>query len=227
VASASTRCSQSATSSAGSNSGDASRTATAAAPARRSNNGAAERSARTYGRGGPSRRPCDRVARVTRLGSRFRHRFSFAAGAWRFAAGRALSARRPAVGPRARLVLWRDLRRRPPQHDELADLLHGRRIYRRADAFEHRSSFIAHLTEKTHLDQFVRAQIDVDFSNYRGGQPMMPDAHDRMQMMGLGAKLSTTYGSYRQHASILAHRGAGQRISARPAGARPWQPISA
>jgi hypothetical protein len=110
-------------------------------------------------------------------------------------------------------------------------LLHGRRIDRRANTLEQHTTFVACLAENAHLDQFVRAQIDVDFTNHRRRQPVLTDADDGMQMMRLGAKLSKSCGCDRRHAAILAHTEAAKRrepkVSVRPAAAPPCRPISA
>jgi len=86
-------------------------------------------------------------------------------------------------------------------------LLHGRRIERRANTLEQRTTLVACLAENAHLDQFVGAQIDVDFTDHRRRQPVLTDADDGMQMMRLGPKLSTSCGCDRRHSRILAHAG--------------------
>jgi len=57
-----------------------------------------------------------------------------------------------------------------------------------ADAPEHRVALGALVAERTDLDQLVRIQVDVDFVQHRGRQPVLADADHRMQVMRLRAK---------------------------------------
>jgi len=98
----------------------------------------------------------------------------------------------------------------PPQHQQFADMLDGCRVQRCANALQHGIALVALVAEHPYLDQLVRQQVDVELVQDRGGQPVLTDAHDRMQMMRLGAKRPAPGGSQRFHRGILSDRGRRQ-----------------
>jgi len=82
-------------------------------------------------------------------------------------------------------------------------VLHRRRVERSTDAFEHRFALLAILVEYADLDEFVGKQVHVDLMQYRGGQTMMTDNDDRMQVVRLRAQLAAVGGSDCRHGDIL------------------------
>jgi len=87
-----------------------------------------------------------------------------------------------------RRFFLRLLRLRPPDDQHLAEMLDGGGAERIADAREHRVAFGALVARGADLDQLVRAEIDVDFMQHRGRQPVLADADHRMQVVRLRAK---------------------------------------
>jgi hypothetical protein len=65
-------------------------------------------------------------------------------------------------------------------------VLHGRRAELGANLSQHRIALAASVAERAHLDQLVRAQVDIDLLEHRRRQPVLADRHDRMQMVGAG-----------------------------------------
>jgi hypothetical protein len=82
-------------------------------------------------------------------------------------------------------------RTRPPQHEQLAELLDGGAFQRRADLLEHRRSSSAVVVEHAYLDEFVREQCDVDLVQHGRRQAVMTDRHDRVQRMRPRAQLAS------------------------------------
>ena len=78
-------------------------------------------------------------------------------------------------------------------------MLHRGRGELGADLTQHRIALAADIAERAHLDQLVRAQIDVDLANHRGCQTVLPDRDDGVQVMGAGAKRAPFGGSYGEH----------------------------
>ena len=74
----------------------------------------------------------------------------------------------------------------------------------RTDLREHRLARIAIGVEHPHLDQFVREQVDVDFVQHARGKPLLPDAHDRVQPLRLGAQITALGRGQGQHGSSVA-----------------------
>jgi len=66
-------------------------------------------------------------------------------------------------------------------------MLHRRCVEAVADPGEQRLAFASIVAEHANLDQLVRQQIDVDFVQHRGREPMVADGDDRMERMRLGA----------------------------------------
>ena len=89
--------------------------------------------------------------------------------------------------------------RRPPQDQQLADVLHGRRGKLSADLPEHRVALTPDVAERAYLDQLVRAQVDVDFLKDGRRQAMLADRNDGVQMMRPGAQLAPLDGSQGEH----------------------------
>jgi hypothetical protein len=102
---------------------------------------------------------------------------------------------------RARRFLFglRFARCRPPQNQQLAYVLHRGRGELGADLSQHRIALAADIAERAHLDQLVRAQIDVDLANDRGCQTVLPDRDDGVQVMGAGAERAPFGGTYGEH----------------------------
>jgi len=90
-------------------------------------------------------------------------------------------------------------RGRPPQNQKLAYVLHRRRAELGADLSQHRITLAADIAERAHLDQLVRAQVDVDLANDGGRQPVLADRNDGMQMMRAGTQRAPFGGSYGEH----------------------------
>jgi len=90
-----------------------------------------------------------------------------------------------------RRVLWG----RPPQNQQLPYVLHRGRAELRADLSQHRFALAADVAEGAHLDQLVRAQVDVDLANDRRCQTVLADRDDRVQMMGTGTQRAPFGGS--------------------------------
>ena len=57
-----------------------------------------------------------------------------------------------------------------------------------ADAREHRVAILTGVARNADLDQFVRGEVDVDFVQDGGREPVLADADDGMKVMRLGAK---------------------------------------
>src|SRR5574337_1271893 len=90
---------------------------------------------------------------------------------------------RPAVF--ARRALLRRLR--PPQHQQLADMLDRRGAERIGQLFEHRLARGAVVRQHAHLDQAVRVQGRVALPGHAGGQAAGADDHDRIEVVRFGA----------------------------------------
>ena len=103
----------------------------------------------------------------------------------------------------------RFFRCRPPQYQQLAYVLHGGRTELGADLPQHRIALAADVAERAHLDQLVRAQIDVDLANDRRGQTVLSDGDDGVQVMGAGAQRAPFGGSYGEHRRSVMDRGWG------------------
>ena len=67
-------------------------------------------------------------------------------------------------------------------------MLDGRGAELVADAGEHRVAIPAFVAEHTNLDQLVRIEIDVDFVQDRGREPVLAHADHRMEVMRLCTK---------------------------------------
>ena len=147
------------------------------------------RSAPAPGRG-CARHPRRRLARRSALGrgSRLRDR---GGQSHRFARRHRLAASR------------RLLRSRPPQHQQLADLLNRGAIERRASVREQRLALGPIVGEDAHLDELMRRQGDVGLVQNRGRQSVVPDRHDRAQVMCACPECSPKRGQERFHRSII------------------------
>jgi hypothetical protein len=51
---------------------------------------------------------------------------------------------------------------------------------------EHCFALVAVRAGRTHLDQFVALEVDVDLVQHRFGQTLVPHQHHRVQRMGTG-----------------------------------------
>src|SRR5690349_6471777 len=94
-------------------------------------------------------------------------------------------------------------RPRAPQHEELADLLDRRAVERFRDAGQHGLPLVSIVIEYTDLDELVRSERNVDFVNYGGREPVMPDRIDRMQAVRACTQLTSRSGRQRIHPRIL------------------------
>ena len=88
------------------------------------------------------------------------------------------------AGAPARAQVWRfpppwalflALRVGPPQHQHLADMLHGRAIERCARLREHRFARVAVVAQNAHLDEVVREKREVDLVQHRRRQAVVAD----------------------------------------------------
>ena len=84
-------------------------------------------------------------------------------------------------------------------------MLYGRRIELGTDAFEHGIALAPFIFHHADLDELVSEEIDVDLVQDRGGQPLLADADDRMQMVRLRPKNSALVRCQESHA-LIAHR---------------------
>ena len=87
-----------------------------------------------------------------------------------------------------RRFLQRFFRQRPPDDQHLAEMLDRGGAKLVADTPEHRVALGTRVAERTDLNQLVRIEVDVDFVQHRGRQPVLADADHRMQVMRLRAK---------------------------------------
>ncbi len=60
-------------------------------------------------------------------------------------------------------------------------MLDGRGVEALADPREVRLALVAVVRMHAHLDQFVRAERDIDLVQHRGGKPRVADRDDRME----------------------------------------------
>jgi len=74
-------------------------------------------------------------------------------------------------------------------------VLHRGRAELGTDLPKHRIALAADVAERAHLDQLVRAQIDVDLAEDRMGQTVLTDCDDRVQVMGTSAQRTPFGGS--------------------------------
>lgn len=70
-------------------------------------------------------------------------------------------------------------------------MLNRCRVERRADSFQDRLTFIARVVEDADLDELVGGEVDVDLLQHGRREPLMTDAHHRMEVMRPGAKLAS------------------------------------
>jgi hypothetical protein len=98
-------------------------------------------------------------------------------------------------GARRFLFRHRFAQCRPPQNEQLAYALHRRRAELGADLSHHRIALAADVAERAHLDQLVRAQVDVDLANDGGCQTVLADRNDGVQVMRPGAHRAPFGGS--------------------------------
>jgi hypothetical protein len=74
-------------------------------------------------------------------------------------------------------------------------VLHRRRTELGADLSQHRGTLAANVAERAHLDQLVRAQVDVDLAQNGGRQTVLADRDDGMQVMRAGTQRAPLGGS--------------------------------
>ena len=67
-------------------------------------------------------------------------------------------------------------------------MLHRRRVERVADPGEQCVARVPVVAEHADLDQLMREQVDVDFVQHRGSEPVLADGDDGMQRMRFRAK---------------------------------------
>jgi len=67
-------------------------------------------------------------------------------------------------------------------------MLHGRRVELGADSRQQRLALAPVIASHADLDQLVGQQIDVDFVQHRGREPVVADGHERMQRVRFGAE---------------------------------------
>ena len=73
-------------------------------------------------------------------------------------------------------------------------MLNGGAVQTGADLGQQPLALAAVVAEDPYLDQFVRQQVDVYLVQNRGRQPMLADADERVQVMGLRAEGSPCRG---------------------------------
>ncbi len=78
-------------------------------------------------------------------------------------------------------------------------MLHRSGIKLGADRQEQGFARGAVVVEHAHLDQLVSDEIEVDLVQHRCGESVLPDAHDRMQVMRLRAHGAPLRGGERSH----------------------------
>ena len=94
-------------------------------------------------------------------------------------------------------------------------MLYRGRIQLGADRQQQAFSRSAVVVEHAHLDQLVRDEINVDLVQHRRGEPVLPDAHDWMQVMRLRAQGAPLGRSERSHPFVrFAPDFAALRLSA-------------
>ncbi len=67
-------------------------------------------------------------------------------------------------------------------------MLHRRGVELVADPREKALTLKAIVAEDADLDELVRRQSDVDFVKHRDGKPVLSDADERVEVMGLRAE---------------------------------------
>jgi len=67
-------------------------------------------------------------------------------------------------------------------------MLHGRRVEVAADSCEQRLTLVPVVAPHANLDQLVGQQVDVDFVEHGGREPVVADADERMQGMRFRAE---------------------------------------
>jgi hypothetical protein len=97
-------------------------------------------------------------------------------------------------------------RRRPPQHQQLADVLHRRCVQPIGQLRQRRFAGFARVAEHAHLDQPVRLQRRVGFAQHRVGEAVAADHHHRVEMVRMTALFLAFGGAQGKgsHASIIA-----------------------
>jgi hypothetical protein len=78
-------------------------------------------------------------------------------------------------------------------------VLHRGRAELGADLPQHRIALAADVAERAHLDQLVRAKVDVDLAEDRRGQTVLTDCDDRVQVMGARPQRAPFGGSQGEH----------------------------
>ena len=81
--------------------------------------------------------------------------------------------------------------RRPPDDQELAQVLDGRRAECRADPSEERLALIARVIEDADLDELVSGEVGVDLLQHRRREPVVADADYRVKVMRSRAERSS------------------------------------
>jgi hypothetical protein len=79
-----------------------------------------------------------------------------------------------------------------------------------ADARGHRFAYPAIVAEDTDLDQLVRLQRQVDFAQHRGGQTLLADRDDRVQVVRLRAKVAALRGREQHGGQVSLFRTAAR-----------------
>jgi len=72
----------------------------------------------------------------------------------------------------------------------VTDLLHDDTANRGAEGVELRLARVPVSGGKLYLDQFMPCQGDIQFVLYRVAQPVLTEAHDRLQRMGKRAEVA-------------------------------------
>jgi hypothetical protein len=86
-------------------------------------------------------------------------------------------------------------------------MLHRGRAELGADLSEHGIALAADIAERAHLDQLVRAQVDVDLANDSRGQTVLADRDHGVKVMGAGAQRAPFGGSQGEHRRSVMDRG--------------------
>ncbi len=83
---------------------------------------------------------------------------------------------------------------RPPDHQQLADMLNRRGIQAIADFLVHRHARFALVAEHADLDELMGVEVDFDFGQHGFGQPFSADENDGLERVGLRAQVGTLGG---------------------------------
>lgn len=88
-------------------------------------------------------------------------------------------------------------------HENFADVLHRKRIECLTDPGDISCARLAVVAQHADLDQFVTAQVYVDFPDHGGGQAGVTDDHDGIEVVGASLQKAAPFRSQYIHGASL------------------------